>query len=74
MCASLSHRIQAKVSPLVLDDCALHQFQTDCVFGVERVIGHHVHHAIGVVGVNLVTGRGADCDVIHTLPGLVLKN
>jgi len=72
--AALSHGIQAKVSPLDLDNCALHQFQTDCVCGVERVIGHHIHHAIGVVGVDLITGRGADCNVVHTFPGLVLKN
>ena len=72
--AALSHGIQAKVSPLVLNDRALHQFQTDCVCCVECVIRHHIDHAICVVGVYLVTGRGADSNVVHTFPGRVLKN
>jgi hypothetical protein len=38
------------------------------------VISHHIDHAIAIGGVDLVTGRGADCNVVHTFPGLVLKN
>ena len=59
---------------LILNQCALQYLEADSVSGVQCVVRHHVDHAIGVVGVNHVTRWRADCDVVHTEPGLTLKN
>ena len=63
--ATLTQRIQAQVSTLVLNQRSLQQFQTDGISGVERVIRDKINHAVGVVGVDLVPCWRANRNVVH---------